>query len=65
MQQINMKIIGMTCSACAARIEKVTTKFVGVTKSSVNYNLEKLTIEFDETVVSKETIEFAISYNFV
>jgi len=60
MQQINMKIIGMTCSACAARIEKVTTKFVGVTKSSVNYNLEKLTIEFDETVVSKETIEFAI-----
>ena len=52
MQQI-MKINGMTCSACAARVEKVTAKLAGVEKSSVNFASEKLTIDFDETKVSK------------
>ena len=59
MQQI-MKINGMTCSACAARVEKVTAKLAGVEKSSVNFASEKLTIDFDETKVSKEEIQSAI-----
>lgn len=60
MQQLSMKIIGMTCSACAARIEKVTSKIQGVELSSVNFASEKLTITFDDNSVSKEQIQAVI-----
>lgn len=60
MQQLSMKIIGMTCSACAARIEKVTAKLTGVIQSNVNFATEKLTITFDDNTVSKEQIQKAI-----
>jgi Cu+-exporting ATPase len=60
MQQQSMKIIGMTCAACAQRIEKVTAKLSGVTKSSVNLASEKLTVEYDEQKVSAQEIQSAV-----
>jgi len=60
MQQ-TLRINGMTCAACAQRIEKVTSKLVGVIESSVNFATEKITIEFDETLVKVSDIQNVVS----
>jgi Cu+-exporting ATPase len=40
-------IDGMTCAACAARIERVLTKIEGVDNASVNFASEKAVVRFD------------------
>ena len=42
-----LKITGMTCAACSARIEKVVGKMEGVEEVSVNLATEKATVSFD------------------
>jgi len=56
----NLKIEGMTCSACAKAVERTTKKLPGVNEASVNYATEKLHIDFDETMVSIPQIQGAI-----
>lgn len=56
----SLKIGGMTCAACAKRIEKVTSKLDGVLESSVNYATEKLSISFDESKVTLADIQAKI-----
>lgn len=56
----SLKIGGMTCAACAKRIEKVTKKLEGVEESSVNYTTEKLSIQYDETIVTLPAIRAVI-----
>ncbi len=48
----SFKVEGMTCSACASRVERVTKKAEGVETSTVNFATEKLNITFDENKVS-------------
>lgn len=56
-----VKISGMTCAACAKRIEKAVGKLDGVSDASVNFATEKLSVEFDNHITAmpkiKETIE--------
>ncbi len=55
-------IEGMTCTACAKAVERVTRKLPGVEESNVNYATEKLSITFTEEVTPKQiqaTIEKA------
>lgn len=47
-----LKIQGMTCAACAARIEKGLNKVKGVISANVNLALERATIEYNESEVS-------------
>jgi len=42
-----LKITGMTCAACSARIEKTTAKMDGVNQASVNLATEMLTFDYD------------------
>lgn len=44
-------ITGMTCAACATRIEKGLNKMDGVLKANVNLALEKATVEYNPSVV--------------
>lgn len=60
MQQI-FKINGMTCAACAQKVEKVTSKLNGVLSSSVNFATEKLSINYDETLVNHQEISAVIA----
>lgn len=53
-------IEGMTCSACANRVEKITSKMDGVINSNVNFATEKLTIEVDSNKVIVEDIKKVI-----
>lgn len=47
MKKETLKITGMTCAACAARIEKVVGKMDGVDMISVNLATEKASVSYD------------------
>lgn len=51
------KIEGMTCSACANRVERVTKKLDGVENSSVNFATENLTVNIDEDIIGYAKIK--------
>ncbi|EES50666.1 heavy metal translocating P-type ATPase [Clostridium botulinum] len=57
MQKKSFKINGMTCSACANRVERVVGKLDGVEKSNVNFATETLSVEFDESKLQDKDIE--------
>ena len=52
-----LKISGMTCSACANRIEKVVSKMDGVKEANVNFATETLTVNYDDKAITKADIE--------
>lgn len=54
------KIEGMTCSACANRVERVVKKLDGVDNANVNFATETLSVEFDNTKLKNENIEAAV-----
>lgn len=51
---------GMTCSACANRVERVIKKLEGVEVSSLNYASEKLTVTIDEDQIGYSQIKAAV-----
>lgn len=57
---LTFNISGMTCAACASRVEKVAKKQKGVTHAQVNFGTEKLSLDFDETLTTYETIATAL-----
>ena len=54
------KVEGMTCSACANRVERVTKKMDGVESSSVNFATEKLTVNIDEDITGYPQIKSVV-----
>ncbi len=56
----NLKITGMTCSACSGRIERTLNKLDGITEAKVNFATEKLYVTFDEKTISEDGIVSAI-----
>ncbi|MFS0863610.1 heavy metal translocating P-type ATPase [Fredinandcohnia sp. 179-A 10B2 NHS] len=56
-KETNLQITGMTCAACANRIEKGLNKLEGVEAANVNYALERSTITFNPEVVTIEDFE--------
>ena len=52
-----LKIHGMTCAACATRIEKGLNKVSGVKSANVNLAMERASIEFDESQASVADFE--------
>ncbi|MDQ3186408.1 MAG: heavy metal translocating P-type ATPase, partial [Pseudomonadota bacterium] len=55
LKHIELPIEGMTCSACAARIEKNLNKLPGV-HAAVNFANEKARVEFDNTATLPEDL---------
>lgn len=46
----SFKITGMSCAACAARIEKGLNRLEGVKQASVNFAVEKAAVEYDDSM---------------
>ncbi len=46
-ERIDLPITGMTCAACANRIEKSLNKAQGVRKANVNFATSRATVEYD------------------
>ncbi|WP_057913591.1 heavy metal translocating P-type ATPase [Peribacillus muralis] len=57
MKETRMQISGMTCAACANRIEKGLNRLEGVEEATVNLALEKSIIKYDAEIVSDLDIE--------
>jgi Cu+-exporting ATPase len=54
--RIDMPITGMTCAACANRIEKTLAKQPGVREASVNFATERATVSFDPSATNVESL---------
>ncbi|WP_373316194.1 heavy metal translocating P-type ATPase [Paenibacillus cookii] len=59
-KQKTVQITGMTCAACANRIEKGLNKMEGVDSANVNFALERATVTYDSDKVNDEYIEATI-----
>jgi len=46
-ERVELPITGMTCAACARRIERRLSKAPGVASAGVNFATERATVEFD------------------
>jgi P-type Cu+ transporter len=57
LKETNLQISGMTCAACALRIEKGLNKLDGVENATVNLALEKSAIKYDPEKLKVEDIE--------
>ncbi|WP_088105576.1 heavy metal translocating P-type ATPase [Halalkalibacter urbisdiaboli] len=56
LEKVDIAITGMTCAACATRIEKGLNKLSGVTKATVNLALESGTVEFNPAELNPREI---------
>src|SRR6188508_2144316 len=54
-QRLELPIEGMTCAACAVRIEKKLNKLTGV-EATVNYATERATVSFPPAVAPSELV---------
>ena len=58
-QRLDLPIEGMTCAACAVRVEKKLNKLDGVS-ATVNYATERASVAFDAATVSPEQLVAAV-----
>lgn len=56
-EQTTLQITGMTCAACATRIEKGLKKIDGVTDANVNLALEKAAVTYDPKLTNVSEME--------
>src|SRR5205809_8080456 len=54
--RLTLPIRGMSCAACAARIEKVLSRQEGVRSASVNFATREATVEYDPARVGPEAL---------
>ncbi|WP_145135450.1 heavy metal translocating P-type ATPase [Paenibacillus sp. Y412MC10] len=59
-KQTTLQITGMTCAACANRIEKGLNKLEGVSSANVNFALEKASVTYDPGKVGVDKLEETI-----
>lgn len=59
-QTVVLNISGMSCAACAARIEKRLLRLSGVNSAAVNLSTEKATVKYDPSVVKMDEIIKAV-----
>ncbi|SDM15125.1 heavy metal translocating P-type ATPase [Bacillus sp. OK048] len=57
LKETNLQISGMTCAACATRIEKGLNKLEGIETATVNLALEKSAIKYNPEKLKVEDIE--------
>ncbi|RAP75848.1 heavy metal translocating P-type ATPase [Paenibacillus montanisoli] len=50
--QVDFQLVGMTCAACANRIEKGLNKLAGVSRATVNFAAETAHVEFNANDIS-------------
>lgn len=56
MEKTELDVLGMTCAACSARIEKVLNRQVGIHSANVNLTTETASIEYNSDVVDLTAI---------
>lgn len=55
-QKVTLDVLGMTCAACSARVEKALSKIDGVINASVNLLQQKASVEYESEKVNIEDL---------
>ncbi|MCR3956025.1 MAG: heavy-metal-associated domain-containing protein [Gudongella sp.] len=55
-KRLTVDVMGMTCAACSARIEKSLSKLEGIDKANVNLSTNRATVSYDDEKVHKDDI---------
>ena len=59
-RQETFPILGMSCAACAARVDKTLNKQPGVCQASVNYAAATALVEYDPAQTTPEALQHAV-----
>ncbi|MEG4515302.1 MULTISPECIES: heavy metal translocating P-type ATPase [unclassified Microcoleus] len=60
MDNLTLKLRGMSCASCAASIEQAIQSVPGVLECRVNFGMEQATIQYDSKQTDLETIQSAV-----
>ncbi len=58
--RLEIPVTGMTCAACASRIQKGLTKAEGVREAGVNFATERATVEYDPSTATAASLAEAV-----
>ncbi|MCB2155726.1 heavy-metal-associated domain-containing protein [bacterium] len=61
MSKATLKVEGMSCGKCAARVEKAALALDGVTAVSASHEQDSATVEFEDGAVTTAQIADAIT----
>ncbi|MDF2596265.1 MAG: copper-translocating P-type ATPase [Clostridia bacterium] len=61
MKTESLKVIGMTCAACAKAAERAVNKLEGVENANVNFATEKLSVTYDSSKLDTQAIKSAVA----
>jgi P-type Cu+ transporter len=61
MEDLNLKLQGMSCASCANRIEKAILNVPGVMEGNVNFSTDRATISYDPKQTKIDTITKAVT----
>ncbi|MCK8827979.1 heavy metal translocating P-type ATPase [Natroniella acetigena] len=59
-KKLSLQLAGMTCTACAQRVEKSLNQLAGAKEVNVNFTMEKATIKYDPSQLKIEEIKKTI-----
>jgi Cu+-exporting ATPase len=60
MENLTLKLRGMSCASCASTIEEAVHSVPGVSECSVNFGMEQATVKYDSQKTNLEAIQDAI-----
>ncbi|MEG4144952.1 heavy metal translocating P-type ATPase [Microcoleus sp. Pol12B5] len=60
MDNLTLKLRGMSCASCASSIEQAIKSVPGVIECHVNFGMEQATIQYDSKQTNLETIQSAV-----
>ena len=58
--RLEIPVTGMTCAACATRVQKGLSKAEGVREAGVNFATERATVEYDPSTATAATLVEAV-----
>lgn len=56
MSHLQLKLGGMSCTACASTIERALNNATGITQAVVNFSLEQATVDYNEQMTAPQAI---------
>ncbi|MDI3280425.1 MAG: copper ion binding protein, partial [Bacillota bacterium] len=61
LERVELKLSGMSCASCAARIEKALAALPGVSSASVNFATERAVVEYNPAEVAVAELKRAVA----
>ena len=60
MEQVDLRVTGMSCGACEQRIEKALTRIDGVLRSAADHQAARVRVMFDPARTSESAVRSCI-----